>query len=352
MNKLEISVDNSNLYDKKLNPILESSSNEDLAPLVEYLEKKFSQLLTGDPKFIMYQPNHLQYTDIIASEIRNMGGNSFSNLFRGFVGPSYYEIVCDVADKLKAPYKQFAEISVIEKAILGKIFKKALDSMTEEEKKKLLTDIQSSDMNFGGLTTSSLVVLFEAGGFYSYQLAVIIANQMANFVLGHGLSFTANAALTKSLSVVAGPIGWAVCAMWTAIDIAGPAYSVTIPCVVHIAMLRMKANSRYCISCTEILLPNSKDTVCAKCNENKVAEDVFNFEQYKSSFLYKMYEKNNNLEGFKSMMQSLKNVNKIIEDEKREIRKQKKIEIRNKKKEKRKENDSPEWKKRCKSCFR
>ena len=30
--------------------------------------------------------------------------------------------------------------------------------------------------------------------------------------------------------------------LWTAIDIAGPAYRVTIPCVIQIAFLRAKMN--------------------------------------------------------------------------------------------------------------
>ena len=42
------------------------------------------------------------------------------------------------------------------------------------------------------------------------------------------------------MAVFAGPVGWAVTAIWTIFDIASPAYRVTIPCVLHIAMLRQK----------------------------------------------------------------------------------------------------------------
>ena len=62
----------------------------------------------------------------------------------------------------------------------------------------------------------------------------------AKFLTGRGLTIAANAALTKWLSVFAGPIGWAVTALWTVIDIAGPAYRVTIPAVIQIAYMRQK----------------------------------------------------------------------------------------------------------------
>ena len=57
-------------------------------------------------------------------------------------------------------------------------------------------------------------------------------------ILGRGLSLAANATFVKALSVFAGPIGIAVTALWTIMDIAGPAYRVTIPCVILIAAFR------------------------------------------------------------------------------------------------------------------
>ena len=75
------------------------------------------------------------------------------------------------------------------------------------------------------------------GGFACYKWLVVVANAL---LTGRGLTIAANAALTKWLSVLAGPIGWAVTALWTVIDIAGPAYRVTIPAVIQIAYMRQK----------------------------------------------------------------------------------------------------------------
>ena len=83
-------------------------------------------------------------------------------------------------------------------------------------------------------------LIVKAGGFASYKVAVIVANAVAKCILGRGLSFAANRALTKALSIFAGPIGWIITSVWMAIDIAGPSYKTTIPCVIHVAMLRQK----------------------------------------------------------------------------------------------------------------
>ncbi|HNE26607.1 MAG TPA: ubiquinol-cytochrome C chaperone family protein, partial [Pseudomonadales bacterium] len=43
------------------------------------------------------------------------------------------------------------------------------------------------------------------------------------------------------LKVLSGPIGWAITGIWTAIDIASPAFRVTIPAVIQIAALRQQS---------------------------------------------------------------------------------------------------------------
>ena len=226
-------------YDSDLNPVLEKASDDELDALVEYIKKKASQTLTVKEIYEIYYPRHSMYHDWIAKELRDMGGNSFANFFRGFEGPSYYEIVCDVAKKIKAPYQKGGEIQDIEGAILETILKNALDEMNDDQKRELLREMGGkADIDITSLATTSFITLFRAGGFYSYQLTVIIANHLARVILGRGLTFATNAMLTKTASLIFGPLSLAISGVWTAYDIAGPAYSVTIPCVVHIAMLR------------------------------------------------------------------------------------------------------------------
>jgi uncharacterized protein YaaW (UPF0174 family) len=130
---------------------------------------------------------------------------------------------------------------MIEENLLMKILKDALEEMSEEERKELL---KSMGVRGIGFTPEALFGLFQAifrgGGFKSYQLTVIIANAVLKALIGRGLSFAGNAALTRTMAILTGPIGWAITAIWGAIDIAGPAYRVTIPAVIEISYLRKK----------------------------------------------------------------------------------------------------------------
>ena len=262
---------NTTIFDKDLNPVLQAASDEDLDVLVRYLKTKLSETLTNHESYNLHEPKHSQYADLIAKEIRDMGGNSFANTFRGAEGPSYHEIVCDVAKKMKAPYNKKAGVERIENAILETILTKVLDEMTDEERQKLMDDM-ADEVGFskGEITTVVFIKIFRAGGFKSYQLTVIIANYIAKLILGRGLSFVANRTLTKTTSILVGPVGWTITGLWTAIDIASPAYKVTIPCVIHIAMLRKKLTAIPCDKCDAILPGTKTMKFCPECGNELV----------------------------------------------------------------------------------
>lgn len=261
---------NTTVFDPNLNPLLEIADKNDLDPLVEYLKEKLSEDLTLSDAYKAHYPEHTKYADLIAKEIRDMGGNSFANAWRG-EGPEYHEIVSDVASKLKAPFNEKSTIESIENSILETILITALDHMSEEEKADLLKDMgDKGSLGKGGVSTAAFIAIFRAGGFYSYQLTLIIANQIARIILGRGLTLGANAALVKWASVLTGPVGWALTGIWTAVDIAGPAYKVTIPCIIHIAMLRKKMNALSCSDCNS-LVPDSTAKFCPECGSKMTA---------------------------------------------------------------------------------
>ena len=226
-------------HDLDLNPILEKATDEELLPIVDCLKAKMSNCIDTDERYKKAPLNPSKYTDLIANEIRLFGGNTFANLCRG-EGVSYKEVVCDVADKLKVHYNKYGDIELIEVSILQKVFDSAWKSMSNEQKKALIDEIGGINLPIGSSSTMILQTLLKMGGFKTYQLAVIVANSIAKCLLGRGLSFAANASLTKGLSVCIGPVGWIVSSLWMAIDLAGPSYRVTIPCVIHIAILRQK----------------------------------------------------------------------------------------------------------------
>ena len=252
-------------YDSNLNPVLAKASNEDLDFLVELIVDKVTNMLEIQDDYKRYNPDHQQYSHLIADEIRAFGGNTFANLFRGGDGPDYSEIVCDVADKIKAPYPKNASIERVEDAILETVLSQALEKMSDSEKRELLNEIGGGDVMAlsGQALTSAFIAIFRLGGFKSYQLTVIIVNAVLKAIIGRGLSFAGGAMLTKAMSILTGPIGWIITGVWTAIDIAGPATRVTIPAVVYVAMLRKKYNTPMCPSCGKMIAHGTK--FCPEC---------------------------------------------------------------------------------------
>jgi uncharacterized protein YaaW (UPF0174 family) len=119
-----------------------------------------------------------------------------------------------------------------------------IDSMKEmspEQLEEIVRDLGIKTTNFTPqAATAALQAAIAFSGFAAYKIAVIVANAVAKAILGRGLTVAANAALTRAIGVFAGPIGWVVTGLWTAVDIAGPAYRVTIPAVTQVAFLRAK----------------------------------------------------------------------------------------------------------------
>jgi uncharacterized protein YaaW (UPF0174 family) len=197
--------------------------------------------LTTNDSYKVFYPDHNKYWKFIAVEIQYFGANTLVTIFRG-KGVEYKEVLTDVCDKLKVNYNNASSTEIIENNLLMKILTDALEKMKPEEIKDLANEMGIK--NTKGITAQSMIASFQtifiAGGFWSYQLTVIIANQVWRILFNRGLSFAANSGLTRTMSILAGPIGWVITGIWTAIDIAGPAYRVTIPAVIQVAVLRQK----------------------------------------------------------------------------------------------------------------
>lgn len=237
-------------YDKDLE-FLGAMKSEDLDILVSTLthdkdgEKRWSEMLTISEVYKRHYPNHQEYLGEIIDELQRFGGNTFINILRGR-GVYYREILCDVCDKCKVNYNENSKVKRIEELLLQKILKDSLEKMSKEDLEKLSRELGlDKTRNIGNLAKGNLATMImqsaiQAGGFASYKIALFVANAVAKQMLGRGLTLAANATLTRTMSVFAGPLGWALTALWTAWDFAGPAYRVTIPAVIQVAYLRQK----------------------------------------------------------------------------------------------------------------
>ena len=233
---------------------LRRSSNEDLEPLVKYLTKP---IITGGlstkEKYKKYYPNHREYVDEIALDLMLFGGNTIANFIRG-QGIPYKEIVQDVASKLKVRYTDEDSVEKVELEILSELFRRSFDGMSDVERDEVIKAFEEAgakiDFSDGvPIATVIVQIIMKSSRNFAEQIAMIVANAVAKTVLGQGLKLVGvdlakKAVAKRMMGVFTGPIGWPITAIWTAIDISGPAYRVTIPCVCHIAYLRQKTKNQ------------------------------------------------------------------------------------------------------------
>ena len=210
--------------------------------------KNLMEGLSDNTKVKLYYPDHKKYYDLMASELCEFGGNSICNWFRGR-GVPYREVLSDVSSKFGVKDQDNLTTEELENALILETVKKTIDKMSESERFEMAKSLNLNlnlnlNININTCTAEALyaafMVAFKLGGFKSYQLTVIIANIIVKAITGAGLSLAGNAMLTKFMSIITGPIGWIVTGIWTAVDIAGPAYRITIPAVFEIILLRNK----------------------------------------------------------------------------------------------------------------
>lgn len=233
------------IHDKDL-LFLKDCKSEDLQILVDYLttdkdgSTRYTESLTPSEAYKKYYPHDLpKMWEEIVDELQHFGGNTFMNMLRGN-GVPYREILCDVASKLKVNFNPKSPVDIIERNILSKLVMDSVEKLSEAELKEMIDELGIKNYDAGrSAMMMALQIAIKQSGFMAYKIAVIVANQVAKILLGRGLAFAANATLTRSIAIFAGPIGWIISVAWALIDIAGAAYRVTIPAVIQIAYMRL-----------------------------------------------------------------------------------------------------------------
>ncbi|WQS00710.1 DUF3944 domain-containing protein [Helicobacter pylori] len=237
-------------YDEDLEFLkrLSSSDLKDLFDVLVYAEdgqKRVNEDLTYSEEYKKHGDNYAQYTERIAEELQYYGSNSFANLFRG-EGVLYKKILCDVCDHLKVNYNEKSETSLIEQNMLAKILEKSLEEMSKKDLEELCHELGMTNINkmIGEnkqVLSASVLTLFKTGGSHSYPLAIAVADAMAKKTLGHGLTAVAGKVALKKISgILAGPVGLIIAGVLASINLAGPAYRVTVPACVLVATSRRK----------------------------------------------------------------------------------------------------------------
>jgi len=235
-------------YDIDLNPVLEGASNDELKMIAKQMGERWA---TSLPDFRGYKEaqetgNYTKVGSLLAAELREFGGNTIANISRAIVrgeyqGPPYRDIVYDVAKKLKLKPRKDMSCDHMEQLILDKSLERMWEELSDEERKELLQTVHVR----GGVTYSAFSAAMHTfirnSGFMPYKVTLIIINAISKKVLGRGLSLATNAAAMKLL---AGTLARSLNVLlwgWLANDIAfSPAFRVTTPCVIIIALSRQR----------------------------------------------------------------------------------------------------------------
>lgn len=219
--------------------VLKSCSIEELQPLVDLIENTSTNNLSIYQSYNRNKNNPKLFVDAIYSEIREFGGNTFANIYRG-EGVAYIEVVQDVAKNLKVD-KASSDLIELERQVLAKILESAFEKLSEKERNEMFSELDKKDFdpsmlsNLSTLKGPAITAILTKSPFLMQQIIKILIQFGAKTTAKNVGRFAGG----RVLSILAGPVGWVIGGAWTAFDIAAPATRVTLPCVVHIAAIRL-----------------------------------------------------------------------------------------------------------------
>lgn len=209
---------------------LEKLTDEQLELLVMILTKdkdgapRLTEQLTLEDRYKQHQPEHSKYWDLIAAEYEDFGSHTFGGK------KPYREILCNVCDKQGVNYNRNSGIERIEENLLSKVLRDSLERMSAEDLEEIAKELNIKNTDFTADAVWSAMK--------PYMIAVVVLHSIAKVFGSVVLRFVAYTTLTRTMVLVAGPIGWIINALWLAMSIGGPAYRVVGPATTVIACLR------------------------------------------------------------------------------------------------------------------
>ena len=220
---------------------LNECTNEQLKTLVDILvfdkdgKKRISESLSNTKEFAQYYPNNLHpLLPLIIKEYELFGGNTIKNTFLGH-GAKYREILEDVCDRLKVNYNKKLSVELLESELLRKVAVTTIESMSEEDIKKFDENLDKTRFLDAAMNNSGPVIM---------AIAAIAVSQFSVQVGKKGAIMLFGRLLAPRIAAFAIPVLNIGAALWTIIDIASPAFRVTIPITNTLAFLRKQINAR------------------------------------------------------------------------------------------------------------
>lgn len=252
---------------------LKDCSPMELEPIVDILlydikdgePRRTEELSKSDGYKAYYEKRqHHKYWEDIAEELQCFGANSFATFFRGGKGVLYSKILRDVSDKFNIEYDKNDSTKRIESLLLRQLVSQAIQSIDMNKDMSLLDEFKGKGLNIpDNLNKTELheyiLEIVDTGNSDSYYFTECVVNHffkemkskgviksIQNSILTGGAATTiASVAVRLAGQVTARAAGAALGAALFANDVASPAYRVTVPAVIKIALLRKKKNTKF-----------------------------------------------------------------------------------------------------------
>ena len=232
---------------------LQNCTNADLRTLCDILTKdnegniRLSEKLTDtDSYYNCYPHNTKGMWQDIAAELQRFGGNTFLNLYRHGRGPAYESIVLDVCKKMEVEdITEHDTAEEMEQKLLFKLTETMISKLSEAELAQLMEELNIEKRSYKKQgVMAALLVAKAVNKKLFYKMMTYIFRFVSEMLVGRGIMAAGAGLIARGTQFLLGPAGWIICGAWTAWDIAGPAYRVTIPAVLQVSYMRMKFNSR------------------------------------------------------------------------------------------------------------
>lgn len=234
-------------------PLLQRATHSDLKQIVDALDRSWDVRIRWDTRYRRAEHDLTIIPDVIAEYVMRAGGNAVRNWWRRG-GPPYAEVLRDVCHVMKVQVPSGMSAVQMEETLLRETAERVWQAMTPQEREEVVRAaeavLKATGERFSATMGGTLWLLpfsalaaqvgLKMAGFIVYQVAMQVANAAVRQVFKSGLTFAANAALARGIAMVIGPVGWAVTAVWTAVDALGPSYRGLAPAVFHIAALRQR----------------------------------------------------------------------------------------------------------------
>ena len=225
---------------------LASRPNDELQVLCDLLthdrngELRLTEQLTDTDAYNRCYPANMMFlVPDMTYELRKFGSNTIKTLIHG-EPDSYETIVRRVCKQMRVTVDEEDDVQTMEHGLLTTFCEDVIGKLSERELRLLANEYNIPTKNLSRQAiAAALMMAIRTGQRILARFVSYIMKSMMNILVIRGVATAGMETVGRAIGGLAGPIGWVVLSLWTAYDIASPAYRVCVPAVIQIASMRL-----------------------------------------------------------------------------------------------------------------